>query len=1014
LPSVDPAAVQGLVAQMATAAIGAAVLFGCDRVYKRHFLRYWIWSWLALLVSLAVTAIILFGRAAYTSVEPWRTLLNALGVSAVYLELVWILFGNREMAMGKRLPRTVTRWVPIAIGAATLVVVALIGPAGLRTRLAIRAGVKTVGYFGSALIVAYGSSSRGGLGRPLMTLALLGRSVEQAYFLLGGGLPGGTGFQLAHSGVVDLTLQLLLSLAMVLWLLEGERERAIVLSREREEAERARADATRFTGEIVSSAAQAIVALDRRLAIEVWNPFAETLFGVRAEEVLGKSAREVFPPPHDEMLGHIGRALEGETVFVSGVRSNLGRKPWCAITLCPRQGASGDITGVIALTSDITESKQAERVRACLHEIALIANGAPSLAVLFAGVHRSVAELVPASNLYVALRDEATVSFPYFADEREASAPPARADGRGLSEYVMRTETPLLATPEVREELRARGEIDELGPDYRDWLGVPLKTHRGVIGVLVVGSYEGGRYGPEERDLLALVSAQVAQAVERVRAEEAQAAQVRLTAEIVNGAVQGVVAFDRDFKIVLWNPYAERLTGWRAAEMMGVGLPELFRRAPPPDCEEKIARALRGEVQSAEYPVALPGNPWVSTLFSPLHAADGALSGGVLLVSDVTERKQAEADRARLETALLAAASDWKATFDAVDVLIVVLDAGGRVARLNRAAVELAKVSYGRSLGRPLLEVAEGEPWVTGAALAARLVDPGSRVAELARDRATGRVWGLSVTRFASPEGGDDRVVIVGRDITPVVRLEESLRRKEHMSVMGALVAGVAHEVRNPLFGISSTVDAFEARFGDVEKHHRYLTNLRTQVDRLRRLMSDLLEYGKPLTSEPSAESLAEVVAEAMRSCEPLARRSQVHLEDETAAELPRVSMDRSRMVQVVQNVLQNAIEHAGRGGRVCVETRAFRARGEERVELTVRDTGPGFQEADIPRLFEPFFTRRRGGTGLGLSIVQRIVEQTGGRVTAQNHPEGGALVTIELPAGEAPEAEVGRVRAAL
>jgi PAS domain S-box-containing protein len=501
---------------------------------------------------------------------------------------------------------------------------------------------------------------------------------------------------------------------------------------------------------------------------------------------------------------------------------------------------------------------------------------------------------------------------------------------------------------------------------------------------------------------------------EREEAERARAAQARLTAEIVSGAAQGIVAFDREFRIVVWNPYAERLTGWPASEMIGVDLAELFRRAPPPDAEERLAAALRGEVITAEYPVALPGNPWVSVLFSPLKDARGELNGAVLLVSDVTERKQEEADRVRLETALLASASDWKTTFDAVDVLIVVLDAQGRVARLNRAAVELAKISYARSLGRPLLEVAAGEPWVTGAALAARLVEPGSRVAEIARDRATGRVWGLSVTRFANPEGGDDRVVIVARDITPVVRLEESLRRKENMSVMGALVAGVAHEVRNPLFGISSTIDAFEARFGDVEKHQRYMVNLRAQVDRLRRLMSDLLEFGKPLSTEPSRESVADVVKEAIRSCDALARRSEVRLEDDTADELPRVTMDRSRMVQVVQNVLQNAIEHAGRGGRVCVEARSIRMRGDAGVRLSVRDTGPGFEEADIPRLFEPFFTRRRGGTGLGLSIVQRIVEETGGRVAAQNHPDGGALVSIELPAGDAPETEVGRVQAAL
>ncbi len=843
---------------MATAAIIAGVLFACDRIYQRHFLRYWVWSWLALIVSLAFSALALFGRSYFPTAEPWRTLVGALGISAGYLRLVWILFGNREMAKGERLPRTITRWVPITVGAATLAVVAFADPQStLGVRLAIRSGVKAIGYLGGAVaVVAYGGKVRGGLGRRLMAAALIGLGLQQAYFTLGAGLlTGGLAFQVAHSGVVDLALQLLLSVAMVLWLLEGEREHVIVLSRAREEAERARADAARFTGEIVSSAAQAIVALDRRLVIEVWNPFAENLFEIRAADALGKDARDVFPRPNDEVLVLIRRALGGETVFLSGLRSNLGRKPWCSITFCPRRDSAGETTGVIALISDITESRQAE---------------------------------------------------------------------------------------------------------------------------------------------------------------EARAAQVRLTSEIVNGVAQAVVAFDRDFKIALWNPYAERLTGWKAEEMLGMGLPEAYRRARPPDCEDRIATALRGQPRSEEFPAAFPGNPWISTLFTPLRAADGELTGAVLLVTDVTERKQAEAERARLESALLAAASDWKATFDAVDVLVVVLDSEGRVARLNRAAMELSGVGYARSLGAPLLEVAKGEPWATGAALAARLHQAGARVAEIARDHGTGKVWGLSVTRFSNPEGGEERVVIVGRDLTPVVRLEESLRRKENMSVMGSLVAGVAHEVRNPLFGISSTVDAFEARFGDVEKHQRYLSTLRTQVDRLRQLMSDLLEYGKPLTSEPRPESVAEVVGEAVRSCELLARRGEVRVQDTIPADLPRVGMDRSRMVQVFQNVVQNAIEFAGRGGRVFLAARAIGDGDRARVEISVRDTGPGFQEADIPRLFEPFFTRRRGGTGLGLSIVQRIVEQTGGRVTAANHSEGGAMVTIELPAGDPPQTEVGLVRAAL
>ena len=110
------------------------------------------------------------------------------------------------------------------------------------------------------------------------------------------------------------------------------------------------------------------------------------------------------------------------------------------------------------------------------------------------------------------------------------------------------------------------------------------------------------------------------------------------------------------------------------------------------------------------------------------------------------------------------------------------------------------------------------------------------------------------------------------------------------------------------------------------------------------------------------------------------------------------IRMDRPRLHQVFQNLVQNAVEHTPRGGRVLVALQRETRDGQLGVSCSVRDCGPGFDSADLPHVFEPFFTRRRGGTGLGLSIVQRIVEQHCGRAWAANHPEGGGVVTVWLP----------------
>jgi signal transduction histidine kinase len=169
--------------------------------------------------------------------------------------------------------------------------------------------------------------------------------------------------------------------------------------------------------------------------------------------------------------------------------------------------------------------------------------------------------------------------------------------------------------------------------------------------------------------------------------------------------------------------------------------------------------------------------------------------------------------------------------------------------------------------------------------------------------------------------------------------------------------------------------------------------------------MGDLLEYGKPTTLEFSEGALSDVVAEAVSSARPLAEKAQVAVRNGVDGALPPVRMDRRRLVQVFQNLLDNAVRHSPAKSAVTVEAERARVDGEAWIDCRVRDEGPGFKPEDLPRVFEPFFTRRRGGTGLGLSIVQRIVEDHGGRVFAANRPEGGAVMTVRLPAAPAAEA---------
>jgi signal transduction histidine kinase len=252
---------------------------------------------------------------------------------------------------------------------------------------------------------------------------------------------------------------------------------------------------------------------------------------------------------------------------------------------------------------------------------------------------------------------------------------------------------------------------------------------------------------------------------------------------------------------------------------------------------------------------------------------------------------------------------------------------------------------------------------------------------------------------------------LTARDVSARKELQESLRKSETMSAMGSLVAGVAHEVRNPLFGISATVDVLECGPDEPRGRAEYLGLLRSEVARLSRLMQDLLDYGKPpaLTVVPC--DITSILDAAIRACAAEAREKEVVVALDVPPEVPALVVDGARMEQVFLNLVANAIHFSPRGGRVRVSA-SVAAGLDAAVDARVEDEGEGLTPGDIPRLFEPFFTRREGGTGLGLSIVQRIVEAHGGVVAAANRPSGGAAFRVRLPMAAGPRPTSSGVRA--
>jgi len=351
---------------------------------------------------------------------------------------------------------------------------------------------------------------------------------------------------------------------------------------------------------------------------------------------------------------------------------------------------------------------------------------------------------------------------------------------------------------------------------------------------------------------------------------------------------------------------------------------------------------------------------------------------------DITDDKIAEAEQRRLRHAIQQSAIEWRQTFDSVETPIVIVTGEGKVLRLNEPAMRLAKQG-GVDVPSKLSELAH-EPWLLAAQLKGGMVQDEK-----------GRTWDIHVTPLFT-DADDQSLIIVFFDITRIVALQESLRRSETMTAMGKLVGGVAHEVRNPLFGISATLDAYGEELNTPELSEMTAT-LKNQVGRLSRLMRELLEFGKPVAVTLHSGALNAVVEEVIASRRTPALDADVEVRNLVADSVPRIPMDRDRLIQVFENLVDNALQHSPRGSSITISGEPLSDAGREWAELRIEDQGKGFPPGDMEQVFEPFFTRREHGTGLGLSIVRKIIEEHEGSVTAANREEGGARVTIRLPA---------------
>jgi two-component system, NtrC family, sensor histidine kinase HydH len=330
---------------------------------------------------------------------------------------------------------------------------------------------------------------------------------------------------------------------------------------------------------------------------------------------------------------------------------------------------------------------------------------------------------------------------------------------------------------------------------------------------------------------------------------------------------------------------------------------------------------------------------------------------------------------------------------------LVAIDTDDKVASANHSAGSILRRPVDDIIGKDAREVLPGEladeikPLYTGPGVAEKEVDctvydgasiPLEVSARLLRDDKT--ILGA---------------IVLFKDLTEVRALRGEIVRNQRMATVGRLAAGVAHEVRNPLSSIKGFATYFKERYRDVPEDQQISGIMIQEVDRLNRVVGQLLEFARPITITKKCADLKALIEDSLKLVEKQVSEKQIDLSTDFAPGIEAGDFDPDRISQVLLNLYLNAIESMAEGGRLSISTGSDPEK--HLITIKVSDSGIGIGEEDLDRVFDPYFTTKASGTGLGLAITHNIVEAHGGQIAVDSRPGEGTTVTVTLPEAARP-----------
>jgi len=336
---------------------------------------------------------------------------------------------------------------------------------------------------------------------------------------------------------------------------------------------------------------------------------------------------------------------------------------------------------------------------------------------------------------------------------------------------------------------------------------------------------------------------------------------------------------------------------------------------------------------------------------------------------------------------------------------LIVLDDQERIILFNPAAEKMFGVTATRACGHPIRD--------TLPELAKHLNGPSfisigppeiqAQLTDFARVRPDGKKTHLqvSISPLQHSLGEQKGRILTLQDVTQLKEIQEEMKQVEGLALMGELAAGMAHEIRNPMASISGSIQMLRDEIEQSAVNMRLMDIILRETERLNELVADFLLFARAQIPKLTEFDLNQLILESVE----LFRNSHAcHPETKIVTdfqEVKTITSDSGQLKQLLWNLFLNASEAMGEGGTLYITTSLAHGSAEPKLDqfsVLIRDTGEGFDEKDLGRIFLPFYTTKERGSGLGLAIVKRIVDRLEGKVSCRNHPEGGAEITVMLP----------------